>query len=215
MVRDDDQQWNEQRITIYIYHKLRNLILTKQIFSDNKGSNAKNFICILKSPHINDNTTVISMKVVVHVKKSDYYYCGSTSKTDLYLLLRGSEYCVQLFNDKGVLVRAVIQLELSSPLSSFTIDKDENIIICQVKVEPPNQKCSSFHSLSSSVSISSNTTMDIYSNSGELQHVIKYSTQGITSSSKNCVEKLFLCVSSMYKLILLNSHQDNNILQII
>ena len=116
----------------------------------------------LHSPHIKDFTTALDVKIV-----------GSSYElTQFYVLYKNTPSCVQIFNWNGQVVKAIIQLNLKAGISSFLIDDENNIIICNVENISDTNK--------PEVGIQNLYTSHVYSNDGNRQHkrVYKSETRG-------------------------------------
>ena len=82
----------------------------------------KKRILRLRSPHIQDHTKAVDLKTVGK----------SQDKMRFLVLYQNSPYSVQIFNNNGEVVRAIIPLNIDKVLSSFLVDQENNLIICTI-----------------------------------------------------------------------------------
>ena len=82
----------------------------------------KKRILRLRSPHIEDHSQAVDLKTVGK----------SQDKMRFLVLYQNSPYSLQIFNNNGEMVRAIISLNLDKVLSLFLVDKENNLIICTI-----------------------------------------------------------------------------------
>ena len=155
---------NDKSILTCCTYQNNHKILTHCYTVDNLriANGEGNKLIELHSPHIKDFTTALDVKIV-----------GSSYElTQFYVLYKNTPFCVQIFNWNGQVVKAIIQLNLKAGISSFLIDDENNIIICNVENISDTNK--------PEVGIQNLYTSYVYSNDGNRQHkwVYKSETRG-------------------------------------
>ena len=154
---------NDKSILTCCTYQNNHKILTHCYTVDNLriANGEGNKLIELHSPHIKDFTTALDVKIV-----------GSSYELTQFYVLYKNTPCVQIFNWNGQVVKAIIQLKLKAGISSFLIDAENNIIICDVENISDTNK--------PEVGIQNLYTSYVYSNDGNRQHkwVYKSKTRG-------------------------------------
>ena len=108
-------------VSIYIdNHVIWTQCISMEKFEPNKVGKKK--IITLRSPHIEDQTNAVDLKTVGK----------SQDKMRFLVLYQNSPYSLQIFNNNGEVVRAIISLNLDKVLSLFLVDQENNLIICTI-----------------------------------------------------------------------------------
>ena len=173
---------NKSNLAIQVCVYLPNHLILIQAFSFETCEPIKNNgvnVVHLKSPYIEDATQAVRLNAEGE----------SLDTMQFHVLYQNSPFILQSFNLKGDLTKNIITPSVISPtprLTQFLLDKDGNVIICQVRhVTKLNRATESIELVDVIY------TFHVFSDSGKLEHKWIYKSSKRSSFANVCIPKRF------------------------